>query len=410
VHKLLLSLTTACLGLSLTCAAGELPTSPDIEDARAITASGDQTLSRQDLEDIKAIAQKHMYLDKGELKDAHIIATQAEQFATASKEDEAMVHKAAEQAMSGSQNGHGEPTKYAQFKTLVFISLSMPERSLRELFKQAAGDPSIGFVVRGFKDGAVNPNMMFNALKAFNEMMPSTESSKQAIVFLDPLLFHDYFVDKVPFTLHQAHDGKWYGLWGEISVAGARQMIEEGRGGRNRPPVGPVYSILERDFQEVIREKFNNFDWAKSKRDALAHARHFDLRLDLPVASMDRERIVDISAPLQADVTGPDGSVLVAAGTMINTLKYVNIGRPLAIFDPDSKAQVRQALAWQKQLPNVILVATHYDSEVLKKFDGPGGVFALDPLLKKRFQIEVAPSLVEQVGDKLRITERRPGV
>lgn len=289
--------------------------------------------------------------------------------------------------------------KYNQFRTLVFISLGMPERTLSALFKQSAGDPSIGFVLRGMTSSHIDRDM-----KQVQAMMPH---GKQAIVFIDPLLYRDYHVTKVPFTLHKARDAHWYGVWGTISVIGARDLIERGRGGRNRPAVGEVYAIKEADMHEAMRKKFESADWDKIRAGAerrLAEKTKVDA--ELPVAPKDRTRIVDVSSHLQKDVIGPDGQVFARAGMKINPLDFVTLDEVFVVFDPTSRFENHIVAEWHKRYPAMTLVATHWDPLIQSKYDAH--VYVLDALFKSRFAIEHTPSLIEQVGNRMRVTEVRP--
>lgn len=294
--------------------------------------------------------------------------------------------------------GDKTPGKYQQFKTLVFITFGIPEKTLRALFRQAAGSKDIGFVLRGIS----SPDI-YREIKRVRGMM---SGEGEAIVFVDPLLFRNYHVDRAPFTLHKARDGRWYGLWGEIAIAGARERIERGLGGRNRDPVGPLYAIKEPDMQEQMRKKFDSADWSKMAEKAKSRAKQAEIDVPLPPAPKDRVRLVDVSAKLMRDVVGPNGEVLATAGTVINPLEHVSLDERYVIFDPTSRFEAEVVARWRKQYPAITLIATHWDNQLGSKFDVP--VFVLDPLLKRRFQIEYSPSLVEQEGVKIKVTELRP--
>lgn len=293
--------------------------------------------------------------------------------------------------------GDKTPGKYQQFKTLVFITLGMPEKTLRALFRQGAGRKDVGFVLRGMS----SPDM-YREMKRIRDLM---SSEGESIVFVDPLLFKNYRVDRAPFTLHKAKDGRWYGLWGEIAIDGARERIENGQGGRNRSPVGALYPIKEADMHEQMRKKFDAADWAKVANAAKGRASQIQIDVSLPPAPKDRVRLVDVSAKLPRDVIGPNGEVLATAGTVINPLEHVSLDERFAIFDPSSRYEMEVVGRWVRQYPGLTLIATHWDSSVQSKFNSQ--IFVLDPLMKRRFQIEHSPSLIEQDGFKIRVTELR---
>ncbi len=289
------------------------------------------------------------------------------------------------------------PGKYSQFKTLVFITLGMPEKTLRALFRQAAGSPQVGFVLRGM----ASPDI-YREIKKIRDLM---SKEGEAIVFVDPILFKNYHVDRAPFTLHKAGDGRWYGLWGEIAIEGAKELIEKGQGGRTRPPVGPLYSIKEPDMLEQMRKKFDSADWTKVVEGAKKRALQSEINYPLPPAPSDRVRLVDVSTRLQRDVVGPKGEILAKAGTIINPLEHVSLDSRYVVFDPTSRHETAIVAKWKREYPSVTLIATHWDTKLGAKFDSP--VYVLDPLLKRRFQVEHTPSLIEQDGFKIRVTEVR---
>lgn len=293
--------------------------------------------------------------------------------------------------------GDKTPSKYQQFRTLVFITFGMPERTLRTLFRQGAGRNDVGFVLRGMS----SPDM-YREMRRIRDLM---SSEGESIVFVDPLLFKNYRVDRAPFTLHKAKDGRWYGLWGEIAIDGAREQIENGQGGRNRSPVGALYPIKEADMHEQMRKKFDAADWNKIANSAKGRASQTQIDVSLPPAPKDRVRLVDVSAKLPKDVIGPNGEVLATAGTIINPLEHVSLDERFAIFDPSSRYEIETVGLWVRQHPGLILIATHWDSSVQSKFNSQ--IFVLDPLMKHRFQIEHSPSLIEQDGLKIRVTELR---
>jgi len=287
--------------------------------------------------------------------------------------------------------------KYQQFKTLVFITFGMPEKTLRALFRQGAGRKDVGFVLRG-----MSSSDMYREMKRVRGMM---SSEGEAVVFVDPLLFKNYRVDRAPFTMHKARDGRWYGLWGEIAIDGARERIENGRGGRNRPPVGAVYPIKEVDMHEQMQKKFESADWSKLANAAKLRAMQTQVDVELPSALKDRIRLVDVSAKLPRDVIGPNGEVLATAGTVINPLEHVSLDERFVIFDPNSRYENEVVARWRRQYSGLTLITTHWDSSVQSKYNTH--IFVLDPLMKRRFQIEHTPSLVEQDGLSIRVTELR---
>lgn len=123
--------------------------------------------------------------------------------------------------------------------------------------------------------------------------------------------------------------------------------------------VGPSYPVKEPDLLEAIQarlaEKQRTGEIQRLQREAANRARN--LAESPPPApgvkttSAARVFFYDPAFTAPKEVRGPDGEVLVAAGTRVNPLDYVGLSRPLYFFDGRDGKQLRMALAANKRQP-----------------------------------------------------------
>lgn len=177
---------------------------------------------------------------------------------------------------------------------------------------------------------------------------------------------------------------------------------------------GPSYPVKEPDLLETIetrlKQKQSSGELQRLQREAADRARA--LAESPPpvkkVRTTRKARIYDFDPAYTAPTTvrGPEGEVLVAAGTRVNPLDYVGLSRPLYFFDGRDDRQMRMALAANKAIPGgVKLVMTAGQPlEFMRKyrvrtfFDQGGTLVA-------RLGIRQVPARVAQHGKVLRIEE-----
>lgn len=287
-------------------------------------------------------------------------------------------------------------------RLLVFISLGMPEQVLRSYFEQAAGRDDIVFVVRGWKPPHFTP-----LLRKLISLMPSEE--KQANVIIDPNLYRQYKVKKVPMFLAQDKQGHWRRLYGEISLDGAEEEIKRGHYQRQ---IGPTYAVVEPDILDEIQSRAEAYDWEGALEGAKERLASYRPGHDLPAAEKDQVYYVDPTITLNQDIYSPQGDLLIApAGTKINPLDTITLERAYIVFDPEVRAQKDIVRVWLAERPGSMLIATRYPPVAPGK---PGigdemkaDVFTLNEQLVERFALKATPALVEQEGNLLRITVKR---
>lgn len=287
-------------------------------------------------------------------------------------------------------------------RLLVFISLGMPEQVIRSYFEQAAGRDDIVFVVRGWKPPHFTP-----LLQKLISLMPSEEN--QANVIIDPNLYREYQVKKVPMFLAQDKQGKWRRLYGEISLDGAEEEIKRGNYQRQ---IGPTYAVVEPDILEEIQARAEAYDWDGAVEGAKERLASYRPGHDLPAAEKDEMYYVDPTITVNQDIYTPQGEQLIApAGTKINPLDTVTLERAYIVFDPEVRSQKDIVRQWLKERPGSMLIATRYPkgepgspaiSDEMKS-----AVYTLNEQIVERFALKATPALVEQEGNLLRITVKR---
>ncbi len=291
-------------------------------------------------------------------------------------------------------------------KTVVFISLSMPESTLRALFAQGRSREDVLFVVRGWQ-----PPYFTKVMQKIRSYFPDQEVSDVNVV-IDPYPFRVYQVSQVPVFLHQRKGGDWRRLTGEISLDGAIEEIDAGNFNRN---VGRSYKIAEPDVVVEFQKRADGYDWEKEKerlvQKALAKLDSDAPSVELPRVEVSRDIYVDPSITLGEDVVAPNGTVAAKAGTQINPLAYMAFSKAFIAFDPDDAKQVAIAKRWLKAT-SATLLATHLaptakgKPTLAARMGQP--VYSLSSLLVERMGIVAVPSLVQQQGLVLHITEERP--
>ena len=126
-----------------------------------------------------------------------------------------------------------------------------------------------------------------------------------------------------------------------------------------------------------------------------------------------RSRLFDPAIVVERDMRSPDGTLIAAAGTRIDPLAGMTLGRDLLFIDGRRETEVAWALAHEDPAKIVLLAGRPL---ALARAHGRDGARGGPPLrrpfffdqggrLAARFALTATPSLVEQAGSKLRITE-----
>ena len=173
---------------------------------------------------------------------------------------------------------------------------------------------------------------------------------------------------------------------------------------------GATWPVAEPDLLAQIEARLIEMErsgaLARLEEEARANARR---KLEEPdplpgiaPATRERSRLWDPAITVARDIRTPDGTLIAAAGTWVNPLERMTLARDLLFVDGRRAAEVAWALAHDR--PAKIVLLAGRPLELMRKhrrlfFFDQGGRLAA------RLGIAATPSLVEQAGTRLRITE-----
>jgi len=173
---------------------------------------------------------------------------------------------------------------------------------------------------------------------------------------------------------------------------------------------GATWAIAEPDLLEEIEARLVEMErsgaLARLEEEARARAR---MKLEEPdpapgiaPAREERSRLFDPAITIARDIRTAGGALIAAAGTRVNPLERVTLSRGLLFVDGRREAEIAWALA-QAGPAKIVLLA----GRPLKLMRRHGRPFFFDQggRLAARFGLRFTPSLVEQAGTRLRITE-----
>ena len=181
---------------------------------------------------------------------------------------------------------------------------------------------------------------------------------------------------------------------------------------------GATWPVAEPDLLEQIEARLSSMqrsgELARIEREAQFRAR---ARLEEPEpvpgiapAREARSRLFDPAIVVERDIRLPDGTLIAAAGTRIDPLRHMPLARDLLFVDGRREAEIAWALEHAKPVKIVLLAGRPLD---LMRRHGRPFFFDTGGRLAVRFGLRFTPSMVEQAGSKLRITEipveDRPG-
>ena len=173
---------------------------------------------------------------------------------------------------------------------------------------------------------------------------------------------------------------------------------------------GATWPVAEPDLLAQIEARLLEMErsgaLARLESEARASARR---KLEEPdplpgiaPATRERSRLWDPAITVARDVRTADGAPIAAAGTRVNPLERMTLARDLLFVDGRREAEIAWALAHDRPAKIVLLAGRPLD---LMRRHGRPFFFDQGGRLAARFEIMATPSLVEQAGSRLRITE-----
>ena len=119
-------------------------------------------------------------------------------------------------------------------------------------------------------------------------------------------------------------------------------------------------------------------------------------------ATRERSRLFDPAITVERDIRTPDGVLIAAAGTRVNPLERIVLARDLLFVDGRREAEIAWALGHDRPAKIVLLAGRPLD---LMRRHRRLFYFDIGGRLAARFGIAATPTLIEQDGALLRITE-----
>lgn len=305
--------------------------------------------------------------------------------------------------------------------TYVFISFSLGEEELRELFARNAGKDDTALVLRGIPDGMTFGEgvKLIQGLAAQFDPMPN--------VVIDPTLFRDFRIKAVPTVIRVREKksvvevrkpgmkrtdtaellGKATGLHSDVWI---KSQLEAGRKG-DFGQQGEVRGIAERDLIEVAKERVMTIDWEAKKERAAKRAWANLPYENLPTAPKSVVRTIDPTILVEEDIFDLNGNAIRRAGDRVNPMDIRPLTLALIVFNPLVESELKVVEAelprLKKEHPEVMLLATDmvkdetgWDAYVRLTDRLDSHVYLLTPEVRERFLLRATPSIV--TGDNER--------
>ena len=305
--------------------------------------------------------------------------------------------------------------------TYVFISFSLGDEELKELFARNAGKDDTVLVFRGIPDGMTFGEGVkhIQGLAAQFDPMPN--------VVIDPTLFRDFQIKAVPTVIRVREKksvvqvrkpgmkrtdtaellGKATGLHSDVWI---KSQLEAGRQG-DFGQQGEVREIEERDLIEVAKERVLRIDWEEKKERAAKRAWANLQYENLPTASKSVVRTIDPTILVEEDILDLNGNAIRRAGDRVNPMDIRPLTLALVVFNPLVESELKVVEAelpkLKKEHPEVMLLATDmvkdetgWDAYTRLTDRLDSHVYLLTPEVRERFLLRATPSVV--TGDNER--------
>ena len=173
---------------------------------------------------------------------------------------------------------------------------------------------------------------------------------------------------------------------------------------------GATWPVAEPDLLAQIEARLvemeRSGELAGLEQEARANARRKleepDPAPGIAPAREERRRLWNPAITVARDIRAADGALIAAAGTRVNPLERVTLARDLLFVDGRREVEIAWALAHER--PAKIVLLAGRPLELMRRHRRPF-FFDQGGRLAARFGLSFTPSLVEQAGSRLRITE-----
>jgi len=311
-------------------------------------------------------------------------------------------------ALSTGSAGGLQATPSNKPLTLLFVSFSLGDTALKDIFEEAAGRDDVLLVFRGPKPGQKLPALMADLKRLLKGIDPLPN------IIIDPTRFQRWSVTSVPHIIVEQDGKSRLHVHGVSSLSWLEEQLKAGKQG-DLGTLGDVGEIAEIDLLEEIKLRMAAIDWRQKQRQAIARFWEQQKFEDLPTAQENRDRSLDLTITAPRDLTAPNGQLIIRAGQTVNPLDKMPFGLCLKVFDATVPAQVEliRQLSCQDKQARVMYLATSlprqdgWDS--LKRLETAlqAPVYLLTRDVRSRFQLQQVPAIVEQAGNRLLVRERK---
>ena len=173
---------------------------------------------------------------------------------------------------------------------------------------------------------------------------------------------------------------------------------------------GATWPIVEPDLLVEIESRLLHMqqsgDFARLQDEARDRARRALEEPDpvpgIAPAREQRARLFDPAIAVAQDIRTPDGVLIAAAGMRVNPLEHLPLTRDLIFIDGRREAEIAWALAHDR--PGKIVLLAGRPLDLMRRHRRPV-FFDTGGRLATRFGISATPTLIEQDGARLRLTE-----
>lgn len=394
----------------------------ETKESNSKTHLGAASLSQEDLDAISNIAKANQIdIDASEKHDFNMEDFSPSQSVDSSFLDD--IEKIYQDSLSNNESlKHSQEKKerdnsfIKEHNTFVFISRSLGENGLKDMFSSLTEKDDVVFVLRGIREGEKIDTGLLSIQRLSQGYDPEPK------IILDPVLFRDYNITHVPtiiITDPESEEIEGTGNPSRViaSVQGLTNhqwlldKIKNGETG-DQGVRGPIEDISEPDLIEVMKQKVAAIDWDEKKQKAIDNFWSNQSFNYLAPATKNKERVLDPTVMVMRDITAPDGTKIASEGQLINPLEMRAFPRVMVVFNPLDKKGMRvldqQLPLLQQNNPNktFIFIATQFDqdkgwdsyTEIIQKFDAP--VYLLTSDVKERFQLQRTPSIVTADEEK----------
>lgn len=175
---------------------------------------------------------------------------------------------------------------------------------------------------------------------------------------------------------------------------------------------GQVYPIIETNFLDYIYQRLKTYQntgkLAELKIMMQEKVEQTVIRprgINLMSAVKVRIRNYDPSLTLDKDIRNHEGRLIASKGTVVNPLSYVALSKQLIFINADRPSELEFAKTKLKDNFNNKIILVNGNVKEANQVIGAPVYFDQAARLINRFGLEYTPTVVEQNGDKLKITE-----